>query len=150
MDDKTVFGFNLSNLDLASSSSNPNTPKSAKPDPQLYKTELCRSFNRTGYCRYGLKCQFAHGIHELRPSPRLLNQAMGVNGSFESPVSSPWDDLVVLGDSKLHPTSPRKLKGSPVVGSPRKPANDDDEEDSQPFKFNNLLPEPMDIEQEAE
>jgi len=33
----------------------------------LYKTELCRSFQETGLCRYGHKCQFAHGQHELRP-----------------------------------------------------------------------------------
>ena len=33
----------------------------------LYKTELCRSFVETGTCRYGNKCQFAHGEKELRP-----------------------------------------------------------------------------------
>ncbi len=32
----------------------------------LYKTELCRSFEETGACRYGLKCQFAHGKAEIR------------------------------------------------------------------------------------
>lgn len=36
----------------------------------LYKTELCRSFSETGFCRYGLKCQFAHGLLELRPVQR--------------------------------------------------------------------------------
>lgn len=36
----------------------------------LYKTELCRSFTETGTCRYGHKCQFAHGQHELRPVVR--------------------------------------------------------------------------------
>jgi len=52
----------------------PMTPSSPKcPDPRLYKTELCKSFNRTGYCRYGLKCQFAHGIQELRPSPKIVD-----------------------------------------------------------------------------
>ena len=34
--------------------------------PNLYKTELCRSFMETNTCRYGVKCQFAHGRHELR------------------------------------------------------------------------------------
>ena len=33
----------------------------------LYKTELCHSFEETGSCRYGGKCQFAHGSAELRP-----------------------------------------------------------------------------------
>ncbi|CCK68179.1 putative mRNA-binding protein CTH1 KNAG_0A05120 [Huiozyma naganishii CBS 8797] len=32
---------------------------------QLYKTELCESFTTKGFCKYGNKCQFAHGLHEL-------------------------------------------------------------------------------------
>ncbi|KAJ7990364.1 hypothetical protein DPEC_G00299530 [Dallia pectoralis] len=31
-----------------------------------YKTELCRSFQESGSCKYGSKCQFAHGDPELR------------------------------------------------------------------------------------
>ncbi|XP_007235713.2 mRNA decay activator protein ZFP36L2 isoform X1 [Astyanax mexicanus] len=31
-----------------------------------YKTELCRPFEENGSCKYGEKCQFAHGYHELR------------------------------------------------------------------------------------
>ncbi|KAL2095630.1 hypothetical protein ACEWY4_007778 [Coilia grayii] len=31
-----------------------------------YKTELCRSFQENGSCKYGNKCQFAHGEAELR------------------------------------------------------------------------------------
>lgn len=31
-----------------------------------YKTEMCRPFEETGHCRYGSKCQFAHGIGEMR------------------------------------------------------------------------------------
>lgn len=33
---------------------------------QRYKTELCRSYQENGTCKYGDKCQFAHGEHELR------------------------------------------------------------------------------------
>lgn len=36
----------------------------------LYKTELCRSWEEKGSCRYGAKCQFAHGPSELRPIQR--------------------------------------------------------------------------------
>ena len=39
-------------------------------DLRRYKTELCRSFAETGHCRYGVKCQFAHGADELRPLAR--------------------------------------------------------------------------------
>jgi hypothetical protein len=33
----------------------------------LYKTELCQSWISTDTCRYGNKCQYAHGKDELRP-----------------------------------------------------------------------------------
>lgn len=35
-----------------------------------YKTELCRPYAETGFCKYGEKCQFAHGSSELRNMPR--------------------------------------------------------------------------------
>ncbi|XP_062860683.1 mRNA decay activator protein ZFP36L1-like [Trichomycterus rosablanca] len=31
-----------------------------------YKTELCRTYEESGVCKYGAKCQFAHGMEELR------------------------------------------------------------------------------------
>lgn len=31
-----------------------------------YKTEMCHRFEDTNQCKYGSKCQFAHGINELR------------------------------------------------------------------------------------
>lgn len=31
-----------------------------------YKTELCRTYEENGSCKYGTKCQFAHGLEELR------------------------------------------------------------------------------------
>ncbi|KAI5479703.1 CCCH finger DNA binding protein [Pseudohyphozyma bogoriensis] len=36
----------------------------------LYKTELCRSWEEKGSCRYGSKCQFAHGAQEIREVAR--------------------------------------------------------------------------------
>lgn len=35
-----------------------------------YKTELCHPFEENGVCKYGEKCQFAHGMHELRDLAR--------------------------------------------------------------------------------
>ncbi|KAF7646256.1 hypothetical protein LDENG_00190870 [Lucifuga dentata] len=35
-----------------------------------YKTELCRPFEENASCKYGDKCQFAHGMHELRSLSR--------------------------------------------------------------------------------
>lgn len=37
---------------------------------ELYKTEICRSFEENGYCRYNDKCQFAHSLEELRKIDR--------------------------------------------------------------------------------
>jgi len=31
-----------------------------------YKTEMCRPFQENGTCKYGEKCQFAHGVQEVR------------------------------------------------------------------------------------
>jgi len=35
-----------------------------------YKTEQCRPYAEHGACKYGDKCQFAHGLAELRPVAR--------------------------------------------------------------------------------
>ncbi|MEQ2196387.1 hypothetical protein XENOCAPTIV_024148 [Xenoophorus captivus] len=39
---------------------------SSSSSSSRYKTELCRSFTENGLCKYGGKCQFAHGPEELR------------------------------------------------------------------------------------
>ncbi|KIY69693.1 hypothetical protein CYLTODRAFT_393387 [Cylindrobasidium torrendii FP15055 ss-10] len=48
------------------SSSGQNGPSANNRKLGLYKTELCRSWEEKGTCRYGTKCQFAHGEDELR------------------------------------------------------------------------------------
>ncbi|ORX45389.1 hypothetical protein BCR36DRAFT_406018 [Piromyces finnis] len=48
----------------------PNAYDQNKKKIILYKTEFCRSFEETGYCRYKEKCQFAHSYEELRPVDR--------------------------------------------------------------------------------
>lgn len=44
--------------------------KKAPATSNRYKTELCRPFQEYGYCKYSDKCQFAHGVIELRCLPR--------------------------------------------------------------------------------
>jgi len=72
-----VSGPSLGNGHIANG--NGNTPPLAQAHVQtqlssqannLYKTELCRSWEETGHCRYGSKCQFAHGADELRAVQR--------------------------------------------------------------------------------
>jgi len=43
---------------------------SSNGSPSKYKTEMCRQFSSSGSCKYGEKCQFAHGQHELRDLTR--------------------------------------------------------------------------------
>ncbi|XP_042294809.1 mRNA decay activator protein ZFP36-like [Sceloporus undulatus] len=45
-------------------------PSLAPAPSSRYKTELCRTFSETGKCKYGAKCQFAHGTAELRSVSR--------------------------------------------------------------------------------
>ncbi|MEE6474110.1 hypothetical protein FKM82_010273 [Ascaphus truei] len=42
----------------------------AQVNSTRYKTELCRPYEESGACKYGEKCQFAHGFHELRSLTR--------------------------------------------------------------------------------
>jgi hypothetical protein len=45
----------------------PPTDPKAKPEPHpsKYKTELCKNYEEKGFCSYGTKCRFAHGVDEL-------------------------------------------------------------------------------------
>lgn len=56
----------------------------------LYKTELCRSFIDTGTCRYGQKCQFAHGVPELRPVLRHPKYKTEICNKFTSTGACPY------------------------------------------------------------
>ena len=56
----------------------------------LYKTELCHSFEETGYCRYGSKCQFAHGGAELRPVVRHPKYKTEICKTFYSHGTCPY------------------------------------------------------------
>ncbi|EDO14687.1 hypothetical protein Kpol_344p7 [Vanderwaltozyma polyspora DSM 70294] len=49
-------------------------PELTQPlNKQLFKTELCKTFTTKGYCKYGNKCQFAHGLHEVKFKSRSNN-----------------------------------------------------------------------------
>lgn len=56
----------------------------------LYKTELCRSFMETNTCRYGVKCQFAHGRHELRPLMRHPKYKTEICKTFHTLGTCPY------------------------------------------------------------
>ncbi|CAH0386017.1 unnamed protein product [Bemisia tabaci] len=55
---------------LDRSHSEPISRTPANVNATRYKTELCRPYEENGGCKYGDKCQFAHGFHELRSLSR--------------------------------------------------------------------------------
>jgi butyrate response factor 1 len=61
-----------------------------EPANALYKTELCRTWEETGSCRYGGKCQFAHGRDELRPVMRHPKYKTEVCRTFSTSGSCPY------------------------------------------------------------
>ena len=48
----------------------PATVSGMTVESRRYKTELCRAYEERGQCRYGERCQFAHGLAELRAMQR--------------------------------------------------------------------------------
>jgi len=56
----------------------------------LYKTELCQSWIETGACRYGPKCQFAHGKEELRPVIRHPKYKTEICKTFNTTGHCPY------------------------------------------------------------
>ncbi|XP_049640665.1 mRNA decay activator protein ZFP36L2 [Suncus etruscus] len=55
-----------------------------------YKTELCRPFAESGACKYGDKCQFAHGGHELRSLARHPKYKTELCRTFHSSGFCPY------------------------------------------------------------
>ena len=55
------------------------------------QTELCATFSRVGSCPYGHKCQFAHGVDELRV--RQVRQQWREGGAISDSVVCPCPAL---------------------------------------------------------
>jgi butyrate response factor len=49
-----------------------NSNYNNKKRPDLYKTQLCNTFEEFGECKYCDNCQYAHGKHELREKPEIV------------------------------------------------------------------------------
>lgn len=67
-DDKS--SSSASSSSSSSSESFVSSGTNAKVNTSRYKTEMCRPFQENGSCKYGEKCQFAHGLSELRTVTR--------------------------------------------------------------------------------
>jgi len=55
-----------------------------------YKTELCQTFVATGVCRYGAKCQFAHGKDDLNPIIRHPKYKTEICKTFSTTGQCPY------------------------------------------------------------
>ena len=65
-------------------------PNGAVINSSRYKTELCRAYQDSGSCKYGDKCQFAHGTHELRALPRHPKYKTELCRTFHSTGYCPY------------------------------------------------------------
>jgi len=106
--DQNAWNAYVLNLNTESeASSDPNAPK--KPEKvvfsklrrnveieeelmkqNLYKTELCQSWMETGACRYGPKCQYAHGKDEIRTVIRHPKYKTEVCKTFSNTGQCPY------------------------------------------------------------
>ncbi|KAI5151185.1 hypothetical protein ENBRE01_1956 [Enteropsectra breve] len=57
---------------------------------ELYKTEMCRSYSETGFCRYASACQFSHSELELRKIKRHPKYKTVICRTFWNEGSCPY------------------------------------------------------------
>ncbi|KAG8843709.1 hypothetical protein FRB91_003168 [Serendipita sp. 411] len=104
----------------------------------LYKTELCRSWEEKGTCRYGLKCQFAHGEDELRRVSRHPKYKTEICRTFWLSGSCPYGKRCCFIHTEL-PTNglipngqgPNGLEDSPEPSHERSQSTNSDSEQQQ-------------------
>lgn len=70
-----------------------------------YKTELCRPFEESGKCKYGDKCQFAHGKHELRHMVRHPKYKTELCRTYHSSGLCPYGPRCHFIHNQDEPTS---------------------------------------------
>ncbi len=111
--------------DAASNSSsvqNQSGPSANNRKLGLYKTELCRSWEEKGTCRYGAKCQFAHSEGEVRRvsrHPKVSSSATAchqdsqvpsIRQKFAEPSGFPDRARMASGAVSYIPNCPRVVR----------------------------------------
>lgn len=89
---------------MTSNSSDTNGQKQTS----LYKTELCRSWDDTGFCRYGKKCQFAHSQKELRNLMRHPKYKTEMCDSFHTVGVCPYGNRCHFVHNDIEALRPRE------------------------------------------
>lgn len=80
---------NVESRKLERSASEPDR-RAVQSNSSRYKTELCRPFEESGTCKYGDKCQFAHGVKELRSMARHPKYKTELCRTFHSTGLCPY------------------------------------------------------------
>ncbi|XP_067125237.1 mRNA decay activator protein ZFP36L1-like [Centruroides vittatus] len=73
-----------------SAASQQQQPRPNQANSSRYKTELCRPYEENGTCKYGDKCQFAHGAQELRTLARHPKYKTELCRTFHSTGFCPY------------------------------------------------------------
>lgn len=128
-----------------SSPSSPLPPQSQSQPSSRYKTELCRPYQEHGSCKYGEKCQFAHGHAELRNVNRHPKYKTDLCRTYHSVGFCPYgprchfihalDELRSAPVSPQEKKSPGTVKQLPMYGGP--PSSASGSGNSRDFSGNN-------------
>ncbi|KAJ3139060.1 hypothetical protein HK101_003683, partial [Irineochytrium annulatum] len=97
----------------------------------LYKTELCRSFEETGVCRYGGKCQFAHSRSELRVVDRHPKYKTQMCKTFWEKGTCPYGKRCCF----IHTSHPSMAANSSTSSTPSSNANTPTLDSEDPLLF---------------
>ena len=79
-----------------------------------YKTELCRPYQEYRMCKYGDKCQFAHGEHDLRIMPRHPKYKTELCRTYHSTGFCPYGPRCHFIHNMDEARQPDTPPGSPV------------------------------------
>ena len=107
----------LSSMGSSSSQAQVNSADNSKSqiNSSRYKTELCRQFIENGGCKYGEKCQFAHGMDDLKDVNRHPKYKTDYCKTFHSKGFCPYGPrchfIHELNEKCENPTANKKVKG---------------------------------------
>ncbi|KAF8887974.1 hypothetical protein CPB84DRAFT_1749619 [Gymnopilus junonius] len=105
------------------SSSGATGPSANNRKLGLYKTELCRSWEEKGTCRYGAKCQFAHGEDELRKVQRHPKYKTEICKTFWVSGSCPYGKRCCFIHTELSSANTPATAGA-AENTPPQPQSD--------------------------
>jgi len=96
-----------------------------------YKTEMCRPFQENGTCKYGEKCQFAHGTQEVRTVNRHPKYKTDLCRTYHSVGFCPYGPrchfVHALDEVRSTPAqTPEKKSSGPVKQLPMFGGNGND------------------------